>query len=138
MHVPPHRRRPFPFLSHFCSGRYEASRLWDRALKMLQCHRQNVPTLLGLCVVAVAQIPGTAGQKAKEARVLPAGLQKYVLKLREWTGERAGSVCRSGARSLATSRFDLPEHPLRLTRLRAMPRNRAGRAPPRPPASPGA
>jgi len=66
----------------------ERAMLWDRALRMLQCHRQGVPTLLGLCVVGVAQCPATALQKQKEVQRLPAGLQKYVLKLREWTSER--------------------------------------------------
>ena len=86
--MPRRHRRAFPSPWDNQPNRYEASRLWDRALKMLQCHRQNVPTLLGLCVVAVAQKAGTPSQKAQEARMLPAGLQKYVLKLREWTGER--------------------------------------------------
>ena len=56
----------------------ERAMLWDRALRMLQCHRQGVPTLLGLCVVAVAQSPATAAQKAREAQRLPAGLQAYL------------------------------------------------------------
>jgi hypothetical protein len=54
----------------------ERAMLWDRALRMLQCHRQGVPTLLGLCVVGVAQCPATNLQKQKEAQRLPQGLQK--------------------------------------------------------------
>ena len=29
--------------------------LWEKALRMLRCHQDGVPTLLGLCVVAVTQ-----------------------------------------------------------------------------------
>ena len=64
--------------------------LWAKGLKLLQCNRQNVPTLLGLCVIKVARMPGTTSQKRSEARMLPAGLQKYVLKLREYISERSG------------------------------------------------
>ena len=35
--------------------RAEKEKLWERALAMLKCHREGVPTLLGLCVVGVAQ-----------------------------------------------------------------------------------
>ena len=54
---------------------------------MLQCHRQGVPTLLGLCVVAVAQKKTTSNSDVVS---LPSGLQKYVLKLREWASEKLG------------------------------------------------
>jgi len=60
--------------------------IWDRALNNLQCRRQQVPTLLGLCVVAMSRKPGTQAQKAEEAGRLPRGLLKYVTKLREWVG----------------------------------------------------
>eukprot|EP00908_Phaeocystis_cordata_P021105 Transcript_3408.p2 GENE.Transcript_3408~~Transcript_3408.p2 ORF type:complete len:749 (-),score=293.83 Transcript_3408:158-2404(-) len=89
----------------------ERAMLWDRALRMLQCHRQGVPTLLGLCVVAVAQSPATAAQKAREAQRLPAGLQKYVLKLREWTGERLAGQHRQRPPERATY-GDCPKVPM--------------------------
>lgn len=33
----------------------EKEALWERALEVLQCHRDGVPTLLGLCVVSLAR-----------------------------------------------------------------------------------
>ena len=96
----------------------------------------GVPTLLGLCVVAVAQVrclsppppppppplritpssaaaqsPATAAQKAREAQRLPAGLQKYVLKLREWTGERLAGQHRQRPPERATY-GDCPKVPM--------------------------
>ena len=53
-------------------------------LRMLQCYRQGVPTLLGLCVVGVAQCTATALQLSREEQQIPDGLAKYVQKLREW------------------------------------------------------
>lgn len=70
----------------------DAAILWDRALRMLQCHRQGVPTLLGLAVVAVARKPPPRGNG--DVASLPAGLQKYVLKLREWAKEHMGQNTR--------------------------------------------
>ena len=57
-------------------------------LRMLQCYRQGVPTLLGLCVVGVAQCTATALQLSREEQQIPDGLAKYVQKLREWAEER--------------------------------------------------
>ena len=57
-------------------------------LRMLQCYRQGVPTLLGLCVVGVAQCTATALQLSREEQQIPDGLAKYVQKLREWANNR--------------------------------------------------
>ena len=73
--------------------------IWDRALGMLQCHRQKVPTLLGLSVIAVARTPGTQAQKAKEARTMPYGLQKYITKVRQWAGEKEAQAALLRSRS---------------------------------------
>ena len=73
--------------------------LWDRALNLLQCRRQGVPTLLGLSVIAVARTPGTQAQKAKEARTMPYGLQKYVTRVRGWVGEREAQAALLRSRS---------------------------------------
>jgi len=70
----------------------EAAALWERALRMLQCHRQGVPTLLGLAVVAVAQKKQAQGNR--DVARLPQGLQKYVLKLREWASQRQSGSSR--------------------------------------------
>ena len=79
---------------------------------MLKCHREGVPTLLGLCVVSVAQhglhppkmsLPpsAAASQAARAAAIakaealaranapldisrLPPGLQQYISRLRDW------------------------------------------------------
>ena len=69
----------------------EVRAFWDRALPMLKCHRQGVPTLLGLCVVGVAQCTATALQLSREEQRIPAGLRQYVHKLREWANERCYS-----------------------------------------------
>jgi len=68
---------------------FKTEQLWGRALKLLQCHRQQVPTLLGLCVVKVARMPATPIQETSELRIMPAGLHKYVIKVREWVREQA-------------------------------------------------
>ena len=69
----------------------EVRAFWDRALPMLKCHRQGVPTLLGLCVVGVAQCTATALQLSREEQRIPAGLRQYVHILREWANERCYS-----------------------------------------------
>ena len=69
----------------------EVRAIWDRTLHMLKCHRQGVPTLLGLCVVGVAQCTATALQLSREEQRIPTGLRKYVHKLREWATERCCS-----------------------------------------------
>ena len=69
----------------------EVCAIWDRALRMLECHRQGVPSLLGLCVVGVAQCTATALQLSREEQRIPAGLRQYVHKLREWANERCYS-----------------------------------------------
>jgi hypothetical protein len=87
----------------------EIAVLWDRALKLLQCHRQGVPTLLGLAVVAVAQKQPRQGNG--DVAILPSGLQKYVLKLREWAGDRMGQSARQRPPERATY-GDCPKTPL--------------------------
>jgi len=97
--------------------------LWERALRMLRCHRDGVPTLLGLSVVAVAQEYAAAeklhcearpsrSSKAADARraeakrraiklvqgverQLPQGLQQYVIKLKEWVAPKLNEAMRS-------------------------------------------
>ena len=73
--------------------------VWERALKMLQCQREGVPTLLGLCVVAAAKrevsaqvrrVAAPAGccdradGRTLTVKDLPAGLQRYISRLQEW------------------------------------------------------
>jgi hypothetical protein len=58
-----------------------AAQIWDRGLKLLRCHRQGVPTLLGLTVIAVARNQPRHGNS--DVAVLPPGHQKYVLSLRQ-------------------------------------------------------
>ena len=68
----------------------EVRAFWDRALHMLKCHRQGVPSLLGLCVVGVAQCTATALQLSREEQQIcgrAAILRKYVHKLREWANK---------------------------------------------------
>ena len=52
----------------------------------------GVPTLLGLAVVAVAQKKQAPGNR--DVARLPQGLQKYVLKLREWASQRQSGSSR--------------------------------------------
>ena len=68
---------------------------------------QNVPTLLGLAVVAVARTPS---RNNNDVKILPDGLQKYVLKLREWAGERIGQSTRQRPPERATY-GDCPKTP---------------------------
>ena len=51
-----------------------------------------MPTLLGLAVVAVAQKKQAQGNR--DVARLPQGLQKYVLKLREWASQRQSGSSR--------------------------------------------
>lgn len=107
----------------------EKERLWERALGMLKCHREGVPTLLGLCVVSVAQhglhpprpaVPPPNGgaavraaalakaEAAKEANKphdiskLPPGLQQYISRLREWAKPKVENVQLKAERNKAT------------------------------------
>lgn len=84
------------------SEQAEREQLWDRALRMLRCHREGVPTLLGLCVVAVAQ--QTAGRRTNSSGIilqLPRSLQQYVSKLQEWASPR---ILQSSTRPRAPER----------------------------------
>jgi hypothetical protein len=63
--------------------------IWARALQMLRCHREGVPTLLGLTVVKLASMQGRARfGDASDISCLPAGLQQYILKLHQWMQPR--------------------------------------------------
>lgn len=68
-----------------------------------------MPTLLGLAVVAVAQKQPRQGNG--DVAILPSGLQKYVLKLREWAGDRMGQSARQRPPERATY-GDCPKTPL--------------------------
>ncbi|KAL1504501.1 hypothetical protein AB1Y20_010904 [Prymnesium parvum] len=57
----------------------EKQELHDEALKGMMCHREGVPTLLGLCVVAVAQLK--ARKPSLSISRLPPEHQQYVVAL---------------------------------------------------------
>eukprot|EP00965_Chrysotila_dentata_P040451 1342308-Pleurochrysis_carterae.AAC.2 len=101
------------------ASRGERAALWDKALLMLQCHRQGVPTLLGLCVVAVAQ--KTDLSEAQIAQRLPRGLPKYVLTLREWASNKLGGGAKGRSQPQEKATYgECPKSPLpRLTWVQA-------------------
>lgn len=89
----------------------EEERLWDKALSMLKCYKDGVPSLLGLCVINVAQHglhpPKLTASKAKDKEAaeaaarkaaphdigtLPEGLQEYIRKLRAWAKPKIEGV----------------------------------------------
>lgn len=112
----PHGHAALAIMLDAVSEHAERDQLWERALRMLRCHRDGVPTLLGLCVVAVSQeyvsatdaasrCSGTPATKAaadkaaivraRAAKIeagilerLPNGLQQYIHKLQEWARPR--------------------------------------------------
>lgn len=87
--------------------------LWVRALQMLRCHREGVPTLLGLCVVNVAQYGLTRTLQSSKSTVgtvrtvedLPTGLRQYISKLQEWAKPRVVQVQQKQPRSQERVRY---------------------------------
>ena len=51
----PHGHAALSLMLDAVAEHAEVDQLWDRALKMLRCHRDKVPTLLGLCVINISQ-----------------------------------------------------------------------------------
>lgn len=91
--------------------RAEKERLWERALQMLRCHREGVPTLLGLCVVNVAQyglartLQANGNGGVKSVDDLPSGLQQYISKLQDWAKPRMAQVQQKQPRSQERVRY---------------------------------
>ena len=79
-----------------------------KALELLRCHREGVPSLLGLCVTQLALSPFD--------KVTNEGLRRYIDKLRQWAGKKRRTKTlvlgplRSGERS-GLVRHDLTRAP---------------------------
>ena len=67
----------------------ERDQLWERALRLLKCHRDGVPTLLGLCVVAVSQEYVSAAVGATDGASQQAGSGATKAALDKATNARA-------------------------------------------------
>ena len=116
----------------------ERDMLWDRALKMLKCHRDGVPTLLGLCVVAASQEYVAATEAA--AKCSGVAVTKAATEREAKARERATRIQVRGA--AAAKWRPVPPSPLPplppCPRRRPAPRvpARTRPRPPRPPRAP--
>ena len=72
--------------------------LRERALQMLNCHKDGLPSLLGQAVLHVA-LDAWQWPTSSNLHRLPQGLREYVQKLREWAEKKIGATARGQAGS---------------------------------------
>jgi len=76
---------------------YAISPLRTRGLAMLRCHREGVPTLLGLTVIEAAF--GARVSQLSKIKHLPQGLRDYVEKLKQWADPRITELAEGNIRN---------------------------------------